>query len=134
MKTGHHEPGFTMIELMIVLVVVAILAAIAYPAFTSQIQQGRRADAQQELVDMALRQEKWRANHTQYGELSDIGEPCPGSDACQYYDFGLSDRGATTYTLTATPKNSQASDKEGSVSCDPLELNQSDEKTPEECW
>lgn len=138
MKIGHRELGFTMIELMIVLVVVAILAAIAYPAFTSQIQQGRRADAQQELMDMALRQEKWRANHTEYGTLPDIGHPCPGSgaqaDACDYYDFGLNNRSATTYTLTATPKNSQASDKEGGVPCDPLELNQSDEKTPEECW
>lgn len=134
MKTGHRVPGFTMIELMIVLAVVAILAAIAYPMFTSQIQQGRRADAQQELMDMALRQEKWRANHTQYGSLADIGDPCPGADACEYYGFAVDNVSATTYTLTATASGPQSSDSEGGTSCTPLTLDQNDDKTPPECW
>lgn len=136
MKTRRCEPGFTMIELMIVLVVVAILAAIAYPAFTTQIQQARRSDAQQELMDMALRQEKWRANNTTYGSLADIGDPCPGSDACDYYSFSVGNVSATTYTLTATAQSGtgQTSDTDGGVSCTPLTLDQNDDKTPPECW
>lgn len=139
MKTRHPEPGFTLIELMIVVVVIGILAAIAYPAFTSQIQQGRRADAQQELVDLALRQEKYRANNVTYGDCEDLfgtGNPCPGVPGGSNWGYTLTvtENTATTYTLEATATGDQTSDKEGSTSCTPLTLDESDNKCPAVCW
>lgn len=144
MKTGHREPGFTMIELMIVMAVIAILAAIAYPMFTSQIQQGRRADAQQELVDLALQEEKYRANHVSYGTCADLfgGASCPDVSGGSNWGYTVTvldpgpDGGpnATNYTLQATATGDQASDKEGSTSCTPLTLDESDNKCPAVCW
>lgn len=139
MKTGHREPGFTLIELMIVIVVIGILAAIAYPAFTSQIQQGRRADAQQELIDLALREEKYRANNISYGDCEDIfgaGNACPGVPGGSNwgYTVTVTANSATGYTLQATATGDQTSDSEGSQSCTPLTIDESDNKCPAVCW
>lgn len=139
MKTGHREPGFTMIELMIVLAVVAILAALAYPAYNSQIRQGRRADAQQELMDLALRQEKYRANNVTYASCEDLfgaGNSCPGVPGSDNwgYTIDITANSATGYTLEATATGDQTKDKRGGQSCSTLRLNESDQKCPAECW
>lgn len=128
--------GFTLIELLIVVVVIAVLLAIAIPLYGEQVRQARRADAQRVLMDMALEQEKWRANNTEYGTLAQIGDPCPGADACDYYDFDVpeADRSATTYTLTADPTGGQTKDSEQGTPCDPLTLDQNDDKSPDLCW
>lgn len=138
MKTGHREFGFTMIELMIVMGVIAILVAIAYPMFTSQIQQGRRADAQQELIDLALRQEKHRANNVSYGDCNDIfgTATCPGVPGGSNwgYDISITANSATGYTLQATATGDQTGDSEGPTSCTPLTIDESDNKCPAVCW
>lgn len=123
-----------MIELMIVVVVIAILLAIAIPLYGDQVRQARRADAQRVLMDMALEQEKWRANNTQYATLAQIGNPCPGADACDYYAFDVTVATSTTYTLQADPTGGQTQDSEQGTACDPLELDQNDDKTPDVCW
>jgi len=123
--------GFTLIELMIVVVIIGILAAIAYPAYTGYAQKARRSDAKHALLDMQLNQEKWRANHITYSSsLTELnwsgGESLEG-----YYD--LSTTGSpTTYSITATANAGlQAND----TSCLTMTLNQSHEKTPVSgCW
>lgn len=139
MKTGQRTRGFTMVELMIVVAVIAILAAIAYPAFTDQIQKGRRADAQQELIDLALRQEKYRANNVTYGNCEDLfgaGNACPDvSGGSNWgYTVTVTANSATGYTLQATGTGDQANDDEGSTSCSPLTLDEADNKCPAVCW
>lgn len=49
-KLSHHQYGFTLIELMIVVAVVGILSAIAYPSYTEYIRRGHRADARAGLL------------------------------------------------------------------------------------
>src|SRR6267154_1626429 len=51
--------GFTLVELMIVVVIVAILASIAIPAYNSQIRKSRRTEAKTALLDLAGREERY---------------------------------------------------------------------------
>ena len=55
--------GFTLAELLIVLAVIALLGAVAYPSYSRQIIKARRIEAQMALVDTMQRQEQFRAQH-----------------------------------------------------------------------
>lgn len=66
-RTCSDKPcGFTLVELMIVLAIVAILAAIAYPGYARHLVKTRRVEAQLALVDAMQRQEQYRAQHHTY--------------------------------------------------------------------
>lgn len=56
---GLPAPGFTLIELMIAVAIVAILATIAYPSYMVQMRKSRRADAESALMDIAQRQQQY---------------------------------------------------------------------------
>jgi len=66
MPTGSKSKGFTMIELAIVMLVVAILAAIAYPSYQDSILKSRRADAKELLLRTAQAQERHFTQFAQY--------------------------------------------------------------------
>lgn len=63
----YHQ-GFTLIELMITVAIVGILAAIAYPSYTAQVQKSRRADAQVALQEIAQRQEAYFLRNRSYAK------------------------------------------------------------------
>jgi type IV pilus assembly protein PilE len=139
MKHKASKKGFTLVELMIVVAIVAILVALALPSYTRYIRKANRGEAQQLLMNWANNQEIWRANHTEYATKLELQPP-----SHDRYDFDLTVRSATEYTLTATPKNDQAKDEERGQSCgaesgNPLSLNQSGTKGPQYggvtyCW
>ena len=58
--------GFTLIELMIVVVIIALLLALAYPSYVDYTRKARRGEAQQLLMNWAINQEIWRSNNTAY--------------------------------------------------------------------
>jgi type IV pilus assembly protein PilE len=124
--------GFTLMEALIVVAIIAILGAIAFPSYQQHVRKGRRAEAMATLLDLQLKQEKWRANDVDYGTLAEInGGNAPTSN---YYTFNVADRTATTYTLTATPKGGQTKDKDSGTSCSPISINQNDVRLPAVCW
>jgi type IV pilus assembly protein PilE len=126
--------GLTLIELMIVLVVISVLVALAYPSFVDYVRKARRGEAQQLLLNWAINQEIFRSNNTTYAAANNVNLPAPDHD---YYAFTAASISATTYTLRATASGDQAKDKSrtGAVGeCATLEINQAGTKTPAACW
>ncbi len=103
----RRNRGFTLIELMIVVSVIAVLAAIALPAYNDHVRKTRRSEATSGLNQLALLQERWRANRPTYGSITDIGG---GGIQSAYYTFRVTVNTATAYTMTATPQGVQTSD------------------------
>ncbi|HRC39207.1 MAG: prepilin-type N-terminal cleavage/methylation domain-containing protein [Rubrivivax sp.] len=112
--------GFTLVELMIAVVVVALLASIALPSFMDSIRKSRRSEAFAALAQVQQAQERWRSNGSSYAEsLTNAANGTPpglgmasATTAKGYYTLSLSGAGASGYTVTATAVagTSQASD------------------------
>jgi type IV pilus assembly protein PilE len=69
-----RSAGFTLIELMTVLVIGTILATIAIPAYRGQIQKSRRTEARTALLDLAAREERYLSTNNTYSSLpGDLG-------------------------------------------------------------
>ncbi|SFR44383.1 type IV pilus assembly protein PilE [Pseudidiomarina maritima] len=126
MQVEKKLSGMTLIELMIVVAIIGIIAAIAYPNFTDYVKQSRRADAMGELLKLQMAQEEYRLRNTSYATIADLGF----TSSSEFYTFSTSDIAAETYTLTATAKGAQVSDTE----CATMSINQNDQKTPAACW
>ena len=141
MKDKAKRKGFTLIELMIVIAIVAILVALALPSYSAYVRKAKRGEAEKLLMNWANVQEIWRANNPTYADdvAAPNGIPLPTND---YYTFSLGAPNpptASAYTLIATPKNDQTNDKERGKSCNPLSLDQSGTKGPQYdgvtyCW
>ncbi len=138
--------GFTLIELMIVVAVVGILAAIAYPSYQDSVRKGNRAEAITALYGIQLAQEKRRANQPSY-TIDLTGSPTatpPGlglsaivpATGTVYYDLAIGSATATMFTVTATARTTggQNNDRAGGVSCTPLTLNQNGPVGQAACW
>lgn len=118
--------GMTLIELMVVVAIIGIIAAAAYPNYVDYVRESRRADAIGQLLSLQMAQEEYRLKNPSYANIATLGVTL----SSDYYTFSVSNIGAETYTLTATATGGQAND----TGCTTLNLNQNDEKTPADCW
>jgi type IV pilus assembly protein PilE len=128
--------GFTIIELMIVLVIVALLLSLAYPSYIKYVRKSKRGEAQQMLLNWSINQEIWRSNHTAYALPGQMPVPCSGDGADCDYAFTSSNVTAASYTLTATARSDsdQQNDTYKGVDCSSMSLTQNGVKSPPGCW
>lgn len=100
----RNHQGFTLIELMIVLVVVALLAAVAMPAYTNYTIRAKIPDATSVLANKRVQMEQYfQDNHT-YAAANVGAGPCV-ADSSNYFTYSCTVLTAATYTLAATGKN-----------------------------
>lgn len=113
--------GFTLIELMIVVAIMGVIAAIAYPSYTSQMKKARRSEAQQLLLGAANKEEQYILEMRAYtDDFTAMNFKADGWDCTatatecsnDYYDVTIAiDAGPPpAYTITAAPKGNQAGD------------------------
>jgi len=145
MNTLCKKPyGFTLIELMITLAIVAILAAIAYPSYREQVARGRRSEAQIALLDAAQWMERQYTLGNRYDQKADgtaidaaaLPSLSARTQAAYTLAFASGQPTASAFTLTMAPKGPMTGDR-----CGTFELSNRGEKTvsggtaqASDCW
>ncbi|MDM0115276.1 type IV pilin protein [Variovorax sp. J22R133] len=105
-EASRLQRGFTLIELMIVVAVVAILSMIAVPSYTDYLRRGQVQEAPGALADYRTRMEQYYQDNRNYGTGGNCGVVIP---TAKYFDFTCNSDAATgqTYLATATGKGGQ---------------------------
>ncbi len=146
MESTQKEAGFTLIELMIVVAIVAILTMVAYPSYQESMRKTRRSDAIAAALTIQVAQEKFRAGCTLYADEFGTDNVCVTGTSTytlqaadtspeEYYAMSLDDVTGNTYTIIATAQGVQAAD----TACDEMTItfdaaNPNGLKEPASCW
>jgi len=130
MHMRSKAKGFTLVELMIVVAIIAILAGIGFPSYQQYMRETRRSDAYAALARMADLQERFYLQNKTY--TTDITQLGGANSAEAYYSLSVPAADSNTYTLQAdaVAGGPQASD----AGCTTMNLNQAGTKTPTACW
>ena len=133
--------GVTLIELLIVVAIIGILAAIAYPSYRQYVVNSARTEAKTNLLKIIDQHERFYINHNTYASAIGAGAgqldfvPVEGTDAL--YTYTLDNTSPTGgYTITATPIGNQAGDSCTAITIDSSGIKTSNGQTHDDagCW
>ena len=136
---ARKSRGFTLIEVMIVVAILAIIAAVALPSYRSYVIKANRSAAQSFMLEVASRQERYLLDARTYAaDMATLGMSVPTNVSGNYTitTVGVA-ASPPTYTVTATPIGKQATDD---TECGELTIDQANNKTESgsgtvaSCW
>ena len=109
----HVQPlpprrGFTLVEIVVALVLVALLVMLAYLSFRAQWLKARRGDGRVALMQLQQAQERWRADHPAYAAAAELNSP--DRSAHGHYRLGVHASSASGYELHAEAQGDQHDD------------------------
>ncbi|WP_281243319.1 type IV pilin protein [Franzmannia pantelleriensis] len=125
-RRPSRQRGFTLIELMIAVAIIAILASIAYPSYQRYVLEARRSDAHATLLNLASRLERCYTVSNTYQDCSSF----PTASEEGFYTISAPTLGTAEFTLSAAAQGAQTAD----TACQTITLNQRGERGPDECW
>ena len=122
---SKHQRGFTLIELLIAVVIIGIIASIAYPSYARYVERSVRSDGQTALLQAASEMERCYSRDYTYAECDlEMTVSPSGHYNISNTPGSQSDGG---YVLTATTQRSDGCDED-------LTLNAKGERNPKACW
>ncbi len=140
----YVNKGFTIIEMMIVLLIIGILAAVAYPRYNESIQRGYRTEGQAFLSEVAARQERYFAQNNNYvipdagtnlSDLSQLGLSIPAQSVTKKYQLKITvEEGDGGYTLMAQQQFGDAKCGDLTLSALGIKGLINTDKTVAQCW
>jgi len=144
----RNQRGVTLIELMVVVAIITLISAFAYPSYTRYVINSKRTAATSALLQIADRQQQFFMDNKTYTNdltvlgfaanplvISDDGNASAAADTNSVYSISLANVGVTTYTVTAAPLHAQL---QRDTKCASLIIDQTGTKTAstgdDDCW
>ena len=135
---SQRERGFSLVEVMIVVAILAIVTTIAVPSYRQHVIRGNRTDATSALLRMAADQEKYYIQNNRYGSYDELASPTTENG---WYTLAVPAADAATFTATATVVSGGAQD--GDPHCQVFSINAEGQKlatdpesgdSTDHCW
>lgn len=129
--------GFSLLEILVSIALIAILAGIGYPSYQSYLIRSHRTEGQTALLDLANRMEEYYAQHNNYQGVSLDELGIPSATAHHYYQLFIQVTSPTSYLLLAQAKEPQAQQDQG---CEVLTYdsygnkNSQGQNAQQDCW
>lgn len=139
-----RQTGITLVELLTVVLIIGILAALVIPSYQESVRKARRSDGQAVMLELSQWMERFYTENGRYDQdragtavtaivpVSLLSAPKEGGVA--HYNLALGNLAQLTFTITATPAAAQAGDKCGNLTLTQSGVKGVSKSTVAQCW
>ena len=128
--------GFSLIELMIVVAIIGLLAAIAIPNYSDYVQRGNASEATANLANLKIRMEQYFQDNKTYADTGGLVAPCaPVAGSAEFFSYACTVQTANSFTITAAPVAGKGMDNFSfTINQDNLKTSVFDGTVGATCW